>query len=483
MIVTAVFSFLICTLVIISGKESAAYKEAGKKNKMWFFKSAHYLYGRLSNLMPMKAVKKEIKILKPLNWKEELQEFYIEKLRVLLITFFLGTCIMWCVIINKSLSPVIIDGLFINRNTYGKGEINTDITAYSEGWDGGRQFSLSVGEQQYSEEEIQNIFQDIADELDETILGENESADYISHNLNLVNQIYNYPVTILWSSSDPAVIKANGEINDDGLDKQGTYVTLSADLKYYDYQAEYSFRIKVYPRSRTEEQQLLYDIEQQFITNEKDSRENDQVSLPISVNGTSITWKENNNKNLLYVIIITIICCFIIFIGRDKEIENKIKKREKEMMIDYPEIVSKLTILLESGMTLSRAWNKIVDDYHDKVRDRSMKPRFAFEEMSITRNEMNGGIAEAAAYDHFGKRSGIKRYRKLSSLLIRNLKKGSGGLSKLLKEEALEAFEERKRTAKKAGEEAGTKLLYPMMLMFLIVIIIMIVPAFMTFQI
>jgi hypothetical protein len=49
--------------------------------------------------------------------------------------------------------------------------------------------------------------------------------------------------------------------------------------------------------------------------------------------------------------------------------------------------------------------------------------------------------------------------------------------------EADRAFEERKKNAKRLGEEAGTKLLVPMMIMMAIVIMIVMVPAIMTMQI
>ena len=46
---------------------------------------------------------------------------------------------------------------------------------------------------------------------------------------------------------------------------------------------------------------------------------------------------------------------------------------------------------------------------------------------------------------------------------------------------ATEAFIERKALARKAGEEAGTKLLLPMGLMLCVVMVVIIVPAFMSF--
>ena len=53
----------------------------------------------------------------------------------------------------------------------------------------------------------------------------------------------------------------------------------------------------------------------------------------------------------------------------------------------------------------------------------------------------------------------------------------------LLKQEAEDAFEERKRIARKKGEEAGTKMLVPMVLMMVVVIVIVTVPALMSINI
>jgi hypothetical protein len=62
------------------------------------------------------------------------------------------------------------------------------------------------------------------------------------------------------------------------------------------------------------------------------------------------------------------------------------------------------------------------------------------------------------------------------------VRKGTRGLVQLLEEEVSDAFEERKNLAKKSGEEAGTKMLFPMMMMFGIIIVIIMVPAFLSLQ-
>ena len=100
----------------------------------------------------------------------------------------------------------------------------------------------------------------------------------------------------------------------------------------------------------------------------------------------------------------------------------------------------------------------------------------------ITCHEIESGVGEARAYERFGERCGLHRYRKFCSLLVQNLRKGTRGLVQLLEEEVSDAFEERKNLAKKSGEEAGTKMLFPMMMMFGIIIVIIMVPAFLSLQ-
>ena len=61
------------------------------------------------------------------------------------------------------------------------------------------------------------------------------------------------------------------------------------------------------------------------------------------------------------------------------------------------------------------------------------------------------------------------------------MKRGSEGLREALLNETKNAFEERKQAARRLGEEAGTKLLLPMILMLGVVLIIIVVPAYFSF--
>jgi hypothetical protein len=102
--------------------------------------------------------------------------------------------------------------------------------------------------------------------------------------------------------------------------------------------------------------------------------------------------------------------------------------------------------------------------------------------MLITVRELKLGMPEKAAYEQFGRRVGLIPYIKFSALLSQNLIKGTRGFTDLLIIEAAEAFEDRKEATKRLGEEAGTKLLIPMMVLLILVFLVIMVPAFMSFQ-
>ena len=106
---------------------------------------------------------------------------------------------------------------------------------------------------------------------------------------------------------------------------------------------------------------------------------------------------------------------------------------------------------------------------------------YVYEELMLVCREMESGITETQAYEHFGQRCRLTQYRKCSALLSQNLKKGASGLLDALQKESEHAFEERKRNAREAGEKAGTKLLLPKMMMLVVVMVLIMVPACFSF--
>lgn len=204
----------------------------------------------------------------------------------------------------------------------------------------------------------------------------------------------------------------------------------------------------------------------------------DYYYLPSSWNGKNLEWKTpyDNTGNLLAAM--TMAAAFAIIVMTAREEQSARAKRYEELMMDYPGLIMKFTLLVQAGLTARKAFQKIALDYGKREDG---KKREAYEEIRVACYEMDSGISEAEAYRRFGERCGQVKYKTLSTLLIQNLQKGSRYLADLLEKESVEAWEERKRKARVLGDTAATKLLLPMVLMLLVVMAVIMLPACLSF--
>lgn len=118
---------------------------------------------------------------------------------------------------------------------------------------------------------------------------------------------------------------------------------------------------------------------------------------------------------------------------------------------------------------------------YEREKDRGSGRRAGMEEIAGAARRLRNGIPERQVYRELGEHAKESHYRTLSLLMTQNLQKGNREIAELLKKNAAEAFEERKKRARILGEQAGTKLLFPMMLMLGVVLVILMVPAFFAF--
>ena len=177
-----------------------------------------------------------------------------------------------------------------------------------------------------------------------------------------------------------------------------------------------------------------------------------------------------------------LICAAAVYQKGEQKVNEEFQKRRRQMIMDYPGLLYKMAMLLGAGLTIQGTFFRIGREYVQRKRKareekQKVEVRYVYEEILETCFEMRNGVGEARAYENFGSRCQIEAYRKLGSLLAQNLKKGSKGLIHILETEAAEGMEERKQQAKKLGEEAGTKLLIPMMMMLVLVMGILVIPS------
>lgn len=370
----------------------------------------------------------------------------------------------------------ILQGNSVSRPGYGQAIVNYNLIA------NGNDLIFDINPREYSYEEVLENFAIAYEKLLNLMLADNSSLDAVESNLNLITTMDEYALKISWMSSDMDVIDIYGVVSNEYFgDKEAQNVVLTAVLSYMDYECTYEIDVTVIAPDLTNEEKLLRDIKKIIAENNKSNLQEEVVFLPENVSGQEIIYEEQQEDYTLVLFLLGLVTAIVILPGMDKDLDGKIKERNKQMMLDYSEVVSKLNILIGAGMSTLRAWEKIVRDYEKKLIKYPNNRRYVYEEMRITYHEIQSGISESNAYSNFGKRCNIHEYLKLGALLEQNVRKGTKGLGKMLENESMQAFEQRKNLAKKLGEEAGTKLLIPMIMMLAIVMVIVLIPAFTSF--
>ena len=235
------------------------------------------------------------------------------------------------------------------------------------------------------------------------------------------------------------------------------------------------------PPDYSEEEVWKKKIYDMLTSQEEKNRYEERMELPESIEGEKLIWSEKIEDNSGYLFLLICVGAGAVYLLQERRLREKVEDRNRQMLMDYPQLISKLMLYLGAGMTIRNAFQRIAAHYH-KEKQEGGDYRYVYEEMLLACHELDGGISETSAYEHFGKRCRLPQYTKLVNILIQNLRKGSSGILDALRQEAKNAFEERKNMARKLGEEAGTKLLLPMMLMLGIVMILIIIPAYFSFS-
>lgn len=373
----------------------------------------------------------------------------------------------------------LLDGNLLVRNVWDAGNYQVDLNVKTKEWD--HSFSYLVKEKAYTREEAEQLYRKFAGELPSLICGGNQTLQEVTEDLKLANAYKDYPFMVSWSSTDQDRVSSRGKVNRKGLEDEGQWVTLHALVREVDTGLEQELTLRVFlaPEKLSEEELFFRRVEESVISMDKVSAQKEIVTLPVSVEGKELTWRETKQDHSIFILLL--FGAASLFVGRamDHDLQKADRKRLKELQKEYPEFAGRLRLYLCAGMTARNAFGRVAQDYAERTGKK--KRLFLESEMKIACNQLSNGLPEAQVYQEWGARCGEMRYRRLGFLLSVQLKQGNDRLLQLLEQEADVAREDQRNQARKEGEEAGTKLLFPMILILIMVMLLVLLPAYVDF--
>ena len=196
------------------------------------------------------------------------------------------------------------------------------------------------------------------------------------------------------------------------------------------------------------------------------------IGLALTMAAGALLLGVGNTTGGLGVLTVGLMLVIVLVYALYDELGDQINKRRAAISRQFPNVVSKLALLVTSGMIMDRAWRETAQSQSGEL----------YMEMRKTSEELANLVEPAAAYAGFIDRCNTKETTKLASAIIQNQTKGNAEVGVLLKAMAHEAWQERRHTAKRDSEAANSKLMIPTMLLFIAILVMIMVPVATSFS-
>lgn len=155
-----------------------------------------------------------------------------------------------------------------------------------------------------------------------------------------------------------------------------------------------------------------------------------------------------------------------------KDLHKKVTLREQDIVMELPELLNKIVLLVGAGETVQRAIIHCVERNKDESH-----PLYA--ELKRMVLEWEGGHPFQQAFEQFNKRCGVQEVSIFTTTVLLNFRRGGNDFVLALRDLSRVLWEKRKAIARTRGEQASSKLVLPMVVIFMIVIVLLGAPAFM----
>lgn len=334
-------------------------------------------------------------------------------------------------------------------------------------------YELELQPREYSSDEFREMADKAYTYLDGTIKGNNKDLENIMYDLELPKTDESGTLMIEWRSDDTLLIAGDGTVYSREI-SSAKEVKLTAVIKDGRHDTERTWKLRVVPYKVSG---WVEKAEEELRSLEEESRNDKELILPDSIDG--VTVKKDSDEGIstvCKVFIFGIILIIVYMILLVNKVKKRADARQEEMLHDYSYFVSSIVLKMSSGLSIRETMISICEDMKKRGGTGGL-----YEELLYVVNGLRNGRDERTVYSEMARSSGIGEYRRLMSLIVRNLERGNSNLLELLQKEEKDAFNERKLRARKKGEEAAEKLLIPMFILLITVIGIVMFPAIKNF--
>ncbi|SET95416.1 type II secretion system F family protein [Paenibacillus sp. NFR01] len=155
------------------------------------------------------------------------------------------------------------------------------------------------------------------------------------------------------------------------------------------------------------------------------------------------------------------------------DLHRKVQLREQRMMFELPELLNSIVLLVGAGETVQRAIIRCASSR------KSSSEHPLYTELSVLIRDWESGDSFQQAFENFSKRCSVQEVSLFTTAVLLNYRRGGADFALALRDLSRLLWEKRKAISRTQGEQASSKLVFPMVVIFLIVIVLVGAPAMM----
>lgn len=159
---------------------------------------------------------------------------------------------------------------------------------------------------------------------------------------------------------------------------------------------------------------------------------------------------------------------------RVRELDRRVETRKRAVLLELPVMLSRLLVLVNAGENVMRALAR-------SAVGKEGENHPLYQELRAALSAMDRGESMALAMEEFGRRCAVPEAKLFSAVLLMNARRGGEELVPALRDLTRQMWDKRKAAARTLGEQASSRLTFPLAVIFLLIIVLVAAPVVMTF--
>lgn len=155
---------------------------------------------------------------------------------------------------------------------------------------------------------------------------------------------------------------------------------------------------------------------------------------------------------------------------RMKEIHNKVEKRRLLILMELPELLNRLLLLVNAGENVMRALARCAEQ-----KSGTGNPLYV--ELQAAIECMKRGESMTLALEEMGRRCSVPEVKLFATTLLMNARRGGETFVPALRELTRQMWDRRKAVARTLGEQASSRLAFPLAVIFLLIMVLVGAPT------